>query len=163
MIKTIGLKLLHQGPLEWHYLHSKFHKNLTSSKVISGGHTDRHFGMIEVTFNAITIKQNFIQITNRFKSCTHLRSLNFRHYGILEATGLKIWHRGRLRYYNLHTKFHPNPPISSKVAPPQKFKRPPFWSDGRRLQCHHLHTQFIQIHQSVQKLSGGFFAPASEV
>jgi hypothetical protein len=26
-------------------------------------------------------------------------------------------------------KFHPNPPIGSKVAPPQKFKRPPFWND----------------------------------
>jgi hypothetical protein len=33
----------------------------SSSKVISGG-TDSHFGMIEVTFNAITTIQNFIQI-----------------------------------------------------------------------------------------------------
>jgi hypothetical protein len=33
------LKLLHRGPLEWHYLHTKFHENLSSgSEVISGGH-----------------------------------------------------------------------------------------------------------------------------
>jgi hypothetical protein len=42
MIENIGLKMLHRGPLEWHYLHNKFHENLPSgSKVISGGHTDR--------------------------------------------------------------------------------------------------------------------------
>jgi len=41
MIEAMGLKLLHRGPLEWHYLRTKFHENLPSgSKVISGGHTD---------------------------------------------------------------------------------------------------------------------------
>jgi hypothetical protein len=30
--------LLYQGPLEWHYLHTKFHENLpSSSNVFSGG------------------------------------------------------------------------------------------------------------------------------
>jgi hypothetical protein len=33
---------MHGGPVEWHYLHTKFHENLPSGlKVISGG-TDRH-------------------------------------------------------------------------------------------------------------------------
>jgi hypothetical protein len=45
MAKDMGLKLLHPGPLEWHYLSTKYHESLPSgSKVISGGqaHTDRH-------------------------------------------------------------------------------------------------------------------------
>jgi hypothetical protein len=42
MIEAMGLKLLQRGPLEWHYLHTKFHENLQSgSEVVSGGHTDR--------------------------------------------------------------------------------------------------------------------------
>jgi hypothetical protein len=42
MVKDMGLKLLHRGPLEWHYLRTKFHEDLPGgSKVISGGHTDR--------------------------------------------------------------------------------------------------------------------------
>jgi hypothetical protein len=42
MIAAMGLKLLHRGPLEWHYIHTKFHENLPSgSEVISGGRTDR--------------------------------------------------------------------------------------------------------------------------
>jgi hypothetical protein len=40
MIEAMGLKLLHRGPLEWHYLCTKFHEILpSSSKFISGGHT----------------------------------------------------------------------------------------------------------------------------
>jgi hypothetical protein len=31
------------------------------------------------------------------------------------------------------------------------------------IQCHHPHTKVIQIHQSVQKLLRGFFAPTSEL
>jgi hypothetical protein len=38
----MGLKLLRRGPLEWHYLRTKFHENLPSGpEVISGEHTDR--------------------------------------------------------------------------------------------------------------------------
>jgi hypothetical protein len=38
----MGLKVLHQDPLDWHYLYTKFHENLPSgSKVISEGHTGR--------------------------------------------------------------------------------------------------------------------------
>jgi hypothetical protein len=41
----MGLKLLHRGPLEWHYLRYKFHENLSrGSEVISGGQTDRQAG-----------------------------------------------------------------------------------------------------------------------
>jgi hypothetical protein len=41
MIEAMGLKLLLQGPLEWHYLFAKFHENLPSgSNVINGGHTN---------------------------------------------------------------------------------------------------------------------------
>jgi hypothetical protein len=41
-IEAMGLKLLHRGHLEWHYFHTKFHENRSSSsKVISGGHIDR--------------------------------------------------------------------------------------------------------------------------
>jgi hypothetical protein len=39
MIEAMGLKLLHRGPLEWHYLRTKFRENLPSgSDVINGGH-----------------------------------------------------------------------------------------------------------------------------
>jgi hypothetical protein len=41
----MGLKLLHRGLLEWHYLRTKFHEILpSSSKVISGGQTGRQTG-----------------------------------------------------------------------------------------------------------------------
>jgi hypothetical protein len=40
MIKAMGLKILHRGTLEWHYLHTKFHEDLPSdSDVIIGEHT----------------------------------------------------------------------------------------------------------------------------
>jgi hypothetical protein len=88
----MGLQLLHRGPLEYHYLRTKFHENLLrGTKVISGGHADRQpFLMLEVTFNVIITIHNFIQIHESVK----------------------------------------------KLHPPQKFKRPPFWSDR-----HHLRTK----------------------
>jgi hypothetical protein len=43
MTEAMRFKLLHRGPLEWHYHRTKFHENLQNgSKVISGGHTDTH-------------------------------------------------------------------------------------------------------------------------
>jgi hypothetical protein len=43
MVEAMVLKILHWGPLEWQHLPTKFHENLPFvSKVISGGHTDRH-------------------------------------------------------------------------------------------------------------------------
>jgi hypothetical protein len=45
MIEDMRKKNLHRGPLEWHYLRTKFHKYLPSgSKSISEGHTDRQTG-----------------------------------------------------------------------------------------------------------------------
>jgi hypothetical protein len=46
MIEPMGLKSLHRGTLEWHFLHTKFHENLPSdSKVIIGDtQTDRQTG-----------------------------------------------------------------------------------------------------------------------
>jgi hypothetical protein len=46
----MGIKILHRGSLEWHYLRTKFHENLPcGSKFISGGtqtdtHTNRQIG-----------------------------------------------------------------------------------------------------------------------
>jgi hypothetical protein len=42
VVEDKELKLLHRGPLEWHYLPTKYHENLTNgSKDISGTHTHR--------------------------------------------------------------------------------------------------------------------------
>jgi hypothetical protein len=42
MIEATELNLLLRGPLEWHFLRTKFHEFLPSgSKVISAGQTDR--------------------------------------------------------------------------------------------------------------------------
>jgi hypothetical protein len=41
----MGLKILHRGPLEWHYLRTKFPENLPrGSEVISRGQIDRQTG-----------------------------------------------------------------------------------------------------------------------
>jgi len=53
--------------------------------------------------------------TNQFKRCTLLRSLNIRHFEMVEAMRLKKWCRGHLQWRHLPTKFHKKPPIGSKV------------------------------------------------
>jgi hypothetical protein len=41
MNEGMGLKIIASGPLEWHYLRTKFHENILSgSEFIGGGHTD---------------------------------------------------------------------------------------------------------------------------
>jgi hypothetical protein len=85
------LKLRHwivwsRGYLQSHHLHTRFHPNQPiDSKVING----------------------FL--------CTHLRSLNVRHFGMAEATRLKMWHRGHPQRHHLPTKFNENTPVDSKV------------------------------------------------
>jgi hypothetical protein len=84
------LRSLHKltvNNIQCHHLHTKFHPNPPiGSKDIKG----------------------FL--------CTHLRSLNVRHFGMAEATRLKeMWLHGHLQWHHLPTKFHENPPIDSKV------------------------------------------------
>jgi hypothetical protein len=66
MVEAVGLKLLHRGLLEWHYLPPKYHEDLTSgSKVISGGQTDRQTGdlikMLSFLRNGLKMVTNFTQ------------------------------------------------------------------------------------------------------
>jgi hypothetical protein len=39
------------------------------------------------------------------KFCIHLRSLNVRHFGMVAATALKLWHRGHLQWHDLLLNF----------------------------------------------------------
>jgi hypothetical protein len=48
---------------------------------------------------------------------------------MVEATSLVVWSRDNIQCHHLHTKFHPNPTVGSKLHLPQKFKRLPFWND----------------------------------
>jgi hypothetical protein len=42
MIEAMGLKIISTRSPEWHHFPTKFHENIpSSSKVITGGHTDR--------------------------------------------------------------------------------------------------------------------------
>jgi hypothetical protein len=49
------------------------------------------------------------------KFCIHLRSLNVRHFGMVEGTGLKVRRQGHLQWHDHTTAFHKNLPIGSKV------------------------------------------------
>jgi hypothetical protein len=62
-----------RGPLEWHYLRTKFHENLPRGpKVISGGHTDRQNGDL--------ISLSFFESRLQIRDCGTLRNLP-RKYG----------------------------------------------------------------------------------
>jgi hypothetical protein len=86
VVEATGLNSTEWGHLQCHHLHTKFLPNPPTST------------------NVIKV---FL--------CTHLRSLNARHFGMAKATGLKMWHRGHLQWHHLPTKFDENPPIGSKV------------------------------------------------
>jgi hypothetical protein len=42
------------------------------------------------------------------KFCIHLRSLNVRHFGMVAATALKLWHRGHLQWHDFPNEFYRN-------------------------------------------------------
>jgi hypothetical protein len=50
-----------------------------------------------------------------YKFCIHLRSLNVRHFGMVESTGWKVLRRGHLQWHDVPTEFHKNLLIGSKV------------------------------------------------
>jgi hypothetical protein len=56
--------------------------------------------------------------TYRFKSCDHVSSSNVRHFEMVEASGLNSSSNSQdhLQCHHVHTKFHRNPPIGSKVT-----------------------------------------------
>jgi hypothetical protein len=127
--------------LQFYQLHTKLHPNPPiSSNIITGflciHHKSlnvHHFGIgskgaptSEVQTFAILERltlpstssppyKMLSKSNNLLKSCTHLISLNICHFGMVEATGL-AWSGDHLQWHHLHTKFHTNPPISSKVA-----------------------------------------------
>jgi hypothetical protein len=56
------------------------------------------------------------KFTDRFKSSTHLISLNVRHFGMVEATGLIICSRGNIQCH------HPPPPYNISSNYTNRFK-----------------------------------------
>jgi hypothetical protein len=59
-----------QGPLEWHYLRTKFHENIPGgSKVLSGGQTDRQTDdLIRFSFleSRLKVKKKQKRIGNKY-------------------------------------------------------------------------------------------------
>jgi hypothetical protein len=101
----------------------------SGSKVISGGQINSNFGMIEVTFNAITTIQNFIQIHQSIQKLHHLRSLNVRHFGVIDVTFRVI-----TSIPNFNQIHQSGQTLSGgSFHRPQKFKRPPFWNEAMGL------------------------------
>jgi hypothetical protein len=111
--------------------------------------------------------------TNRFKRCILLRSLNVRYFEMVEVTALN-------NRQSKSSSMSSSPyKMSSKST--NQFKSCAHlislnfchfetlklwdlivWSQGR-LQCHNHIQNFIQIHQTVQKLLRCFFTPTSDV
>jgi hypothetical protein len=100
MVQGTGLNSVVHSPrnIQWYYpiqnfiqIHQSVQKLHTRLKVC-------HFRMVESTrFNSMQPMSSSSSSlaykvsskpTNRFKRCTHLRSLNVRQFGMIEATGL---------------------------------------------------------------------------
>jgi hypothetical protein len=54
--------------------------------------------------------------SNWFRFCIHLRSLNIRHFRMIEETGLKIRRRGHLQWHEFPAEFNENLRTDSKVG-----------------------------------------------
>jgi hypothetical protein len=66
IIEAMGLKLLHRGPLEWHYILTKFHENIPScSKVLSGGHRQTGDLIKLLSFSESKLKMKFGALSDR--------------------------------------------------------------------------------------------------
>jgi hypothetical protein len=90
--------------------------------------------------------------TSRFKSCMHLRSLNVRHFEMVEATGLKVWHWSHLQRHQSIQNFIQIHQSVQKVRPPQKFKRPPLWngwSYGNKIYDIQATFNFVTVMQNL--------------
>jgi hypothetical protein len=98
-------------------------------------------------------KKTSSKSTKRFKSCTHLRSLNIRHFGMIEVTFNVI--TSIQNFNQIHQSVQ-------KLHPPLIFKRRPF-RNGLRYGIRNYGNEVtfsiitsihnvIKIHHSVQKL-----------
>jgi hypothetical protein len=135
-------------------------KNLpSSSKVISGGQTDSHFGMIEVTFNVITTIQNFIQIhqsvqkvhpPQKFKCPPFLNgSYGIEQHGVKIIFNVIISIQNFIQIHQLVQKLHHLRSLNVRY----------FGVIDVTFSVITSIQNFNQIHQSVQTLPGGSFHP----
>jgi hypothetical protein len=74
---------------------------------------------IEAALNIITSIQNFIQIHELVQKLYHLRSLNVRHFGVIDISFNVI--TSEQNFIQIHL-------LVQKLQSPQKFKHPPLWN-----------------------------------
>jgi hypothetical protein len=67
------------------------------------------------SFEALSVYKISWSHVDWCKFCIHLRSLNVRHFWMVEGTGLKSRRRSHLQWHDFPTEFHKNLPIGSKV------------------------------------------------
>jgi hypothetical protein len=125
-----------------------------------------------VTSAMLTYCNPLLSNSEWWRCYIHLRILNVRHFGMVKATGIEKWRWGHLQRHHILTEFHPNPPISSKIHPPQNFKRSSLrntWS--REIKEYGVEVTFnvitflkifIQIHRSVQNYWGVSLHPTQK-
>jgi hypothetical protein len=83
---------------------------------------------IDITFDVITIIQNFIHIHQSVQMLYSPQKFNVRHLGMVQATGLNVWHRYHVRRHHILQNFIHIHQSVQMLYPPQKFKRPPSWN-----------------------------------
>jgi hypothetical protein len=79
---------------------------------------------------------------------------------MVEATGLNSMESRSSSMSSSSYKISSKSTNRFKSCTTSKFNRPPFWSDRRHLQCHHLHTKFQpNPPNSSNVIRGSFHAP----